>query len=223
MQTLAFLQAFHDYSLTNGFSFYFEDKQFEKPEQMSSGNQLWVAIAIGSAFGLVNPGIGTLAVLNSGFYQKFNNTSFIEEIKRLKNHCDLIGMKDSAGSFLLKMAIVGDEMPDETIIGKIAIIHGLSEQFKKYSLTLYKSRFGEAKCGVMSSMYVVFASHKRAKVFFEEHARKCQHKTKNVVLFPSVVDLEDEEINYAGSSIFGLSYWGTQAGKMSKDIFKRKN
>ena len=123
---------------------------------------------------------------------------------------------------LLTVAIVGDEIPDETLIGRTAIIHGLTEELKKYSMTMFESRFSQAKCGVMSSVYIAFDSHKRAKAFFEQHGRKCQHKNKNAALFSSIVDLEDGEINYAGSSILGYSYWGTEARKTCEAIFKRK-
>jgi hypothetical protein len=215
MQTLDFFQAFSDYSIANGFSFYFEDQQFKHQETATNGNQMLVKIAIGAALGLVNPALGILAVPNSGFYQKSNSDTFTEDIKKLKSHCDLVGIKDALGSCYVTMTLAADEIPDEAIIGRTTIIHGLTEQLKKYSLTILKSRFGEAKSGVMSSVFLVFSSHKRAKSFFEEHASKCQHRNKTVNLFPYVVDLEDKEIKYSGGSFFGFSYWGKQAEKMS--------
>ena len=86
MKALEFLQAFHDYSVTRGFSFCFDDKQFQQPDKMGSGAQTLMAISFGvAALGLVNPG---------GFYENFTNEVFIEDMRKLKNHCDLIAVKD---------------------------------------------------------------------------------------------------------------------------------
>jgi hypothetical protein len=86
-----------------------------------------VKIAIGAALALVNPALGILAVPNSGFYQKSNSDTFTEDIKKLKSHCDLVGIKDALGSCYVTMTLAADEIPDEAIIGRTTIIHGLTD------------------------------------------------------------------------------------------------
>ena len=188
---------------------------------MSGGGRLFVKIAVGSALSLVNPGFGTLAALNSGFYEKFKDESFVSDIKKLKINCELLAIKEVMGMLQIYVVVLGDEMTEEALIGRSAIIHGLAEQMKRYSMTMFKSRFSEAKLGVHCAMFLVFSNHQKAKSFYDNHSRKCRHSNGNVFLFPFVADLEDGEIKYAGSGFFGLSYWSSLAGKMSKEIFRK--
>ena len=206
MNTQDFLQRIHDVSIKDGYSLFSDEGSFEKPQEMSIGKQLIVRT-------MMQVAVGYLAFQNSGFYKQHDNIALMEDLKRLQKHCDLIGLKDCYGQCHLRVIIFADDISDESLVGRSAIIHEQAHNFQKYSMTLMKTRFREIKYGVVCYVYLTFSTHKRAREFFENHITKCKHTAfwKKIRTRPCVVDLEDEVIQ---------DHSGKKLEKLSGPIFK---
>ena len=209
MNTQDFLQRIHDVSIKDGYSLFVDEKSFEKPKEMSVGKQILIRT-------LMQAAAGYLAFQNSGFYKQHDNVELIEDLKRLQKHCDLIGIKDSYGKCFLRVIIFADDISDESLVGRSAIIQEQAHSFQKYTMTLIKTRFKETKMGVNCNVYITFSAHKRAREFFENHILKCKHTAfwKKIRTRPCVVDLEDEVIlDHSGKKLEDLSALYSRANK----------
>jgi hypothetical protein len=218
MKTADFFRHFHDASKRDGYAFFFDGKTFDAPQQMSANKQLLVQCLMS----LSRASVG-LPILfqKTGLYEQ-HKEKMVEDLKRLQSHCDLIGIKDSYGSCLLRTAISADETSDESLVGRLAMIHEQAQKFQKYAADLnplkarpwVKKVMGLPEGGrVWCRVFLTFSTHKRAKEFLERHISKCKHGGfwKHTHTHPYVVDLEDEIIQ-------GCS--GKKDQKLSDSMFK---
>jgi hypothetical protein len=211
MNIADFFHRFLDASKKDGYSFFFDGKEFQAP-QMSINRQILVRSLMSLA--------GLPGFQHSGFYKQHNNEALFEDLRRLQNHCDLIGIKDSYGSCLLRTLISADDITDESLVGRLAIIHEQSQNFQKYTMTVLRVRpwlrkiLGGPKLSVKCLVFLAFSNHKRAMEFSENHLVKCKHRAvwKHLFTYPYVVDLEDEIIQ---------SFTGEKDEKLSNSIFKQ--
>lgn len=218
MKTEDFFRHFHDASSKNGYSFFFDGKAFEAPQQMSANRQLLVQCLTS----LTRIAVGLPLLFQKTELYEQHKEALVEDLKRLHNHCDLIGIKDSNGPCSLRLAISADEFSDESLVGRLAMIHEQAQKFQNYAADLnplkarpwVKKVMGVPEGGhVWCHVFLTFSTHKRAKEFLERHIAKCKHGGfwKHTHTHPYVVDLEDEIIQ-------GCS--GEKDQKLSDSIFK---
>jgi hypothetical protein len=174
-----------EYSTNEGFSFLVSGQTIETPQKLSGGKQALIATAAGAMFGLVG-------VLSSGYLDETNKQGLIQDLQRLQDGCSLIGIKYSDGPVLIRLGIDGDDILNETLIGRFAIIHERAYDFRKYAPSVLPG--GKLAIGVQ--VVLAFSKHKRAKEFIENYASKCKLTAfwKKVYTQPWVADLEDEEV-----------------------------
>jgi hypothetical protein len=166
MKTADFFHHFHDNSNKNGYSFFFDEKPLEAPPQMSSNQQLLV----NCLNSLSRLSLGLPLLFQPAIYKSHNKETLTGDFKRLQKYCDLIGIKDSFGSCLLRTAIVADEISDEALVGRLAIIHEQASNFQKYTANPMGTRriFGSGGMSVRCLVFLIFSSHKRAREFSEK-------------------------------------------------------
>jgi hypothetical protein len=143
----------------------------------------------------------------------------ITDLQKAQNYCDFIGIKTSNGPALLRLAIDADDIPDETLIGRFAVIHEQAHNFRKHSST-FPGGFKETKFAVYAQVVVVFSSHKRARNFIQRFADQCSHTAfwKKVYTYPWIVDLEDEEIKRYRQPLD--NFFG-QGEKLKSELFQK--
>ena len=123
---------------------------------------------------------------------------------------------------LLRLAISADEMTDESLVGRSAIIHEEAQNFQKYAADLnpmkarpwVKRLMGVPEGGhVWCWVFLTFSTHKRAKDFVAMHVAKCKHGGlfAHTRTHPHVVDLEDQIIQ---------DWSGKRLEKLGAVIFK---
>lgn len=166
---------------------------------MSAGKQVLIAGSTAAAFGVVFGGgaIAGAIVGSSMGYQGHTKEEVIEDLRRMNQHCDLVGFNISTGECQVRLLLDVDEMPHETIVGRFAIIHERTREFRKYAMVLMKNWiWGDATLGTYSQVFLPFSSHKKARDFTRCFADKCKHREhwKGVHTYPCIVDLEDEEL-----------------------------
>ena len=99
MKMTDFFHQLHDVLQRDGFSFFFDERAFETPQQMSSNKQLLCQCL--SVLTCASVGLPTLLFAKSKFYEQHGRDTLVADLKRLQRHCDLIAIKDSFGSCLL--------------------------------------------------------------------------------------------------------------------------
>jgi hypothetical protein len=210
-----------DYFKREGFAFYVPNESFADPEEISLKRQIGFKLAIGVGMALAGyPELGFLMGTNAGLVSDKDKDSLVADLQKIKNYCDFVGIKLSNGPVVLRLGIDGDDISEESMIGRFAIIHERAHDFIKYSASLLKSRFGDNKFSTHTSVVVVFSTHKKAKYFNENLAGKCKHTAfwKKVYTHPWVVDLEDEEIK-RHRELDGL--FGGNLKKLKSELFRK--
>lgn len=180
-----------DHYQGRGFSFFVPDEQFVEQKQMSLTKQTAFKALVGVAITLAgNPCLGIVGSLSSFNLSSKDKESLIKDLGEIHNYCDLVGIKisDPIAPAMLILGIDADDISNETLVGRFVNIHEQAHHFTKYS----PSRFG-SKIGVRASVCVVFSSHKRAKDFIENAAKKCAHSSfwKAVNTWSWPIDLEE--------------------------------
>jgi hypothetical protein len=171
-----------EYSSEGGFSFLIDDC-LAAPETPSMAKLALARIAAGAAFGL----FGSLAV---GYSNALPKQQLITDMKRMHECCDLIGIRLREGNAVVRMGIDADNIANETLVGRFAVIHDHLFDFRKYTATFFAAATG-------AQVVVAFSQHKRAKDFNDSFADKCKHTAfwKKVHTQPWIADLEGREIN----------------------------
>jgi hypothetical protein len=188
-----FFKILIDYYKGRGFSFFVPGEQFVNQDQMSLTKRTVFKAIAGVAMTLaVNPGLGIVTSLTSFNLSAADKESLIKDLEQMHNHCDLVGIKisDAIAPAMFICGIVADDISNESLIGRFVNIHEQAHNFIKYSPS---TMFGK-KNGVRTSVCVVFSSHKRAKDFIENAAKKCKHSAfwKKVDAWPWLIDLEED-------------------------------
>jgi hypothetical protein len=217
-----FIKNFLDYSQKEGFSFLAQDGQFDNAEKPSLGTQFKQNMVIAATTGVVGGLLGMKTFifagsLDSGQLSPTELNALIADLQKLGGACDFVGIKLSRGPVLLRLGIDADNISDETLIERCAVIHERAHDFLKFAAPIMY----DTKYGVATQVVTVFSLHKRAKAFAEGSANRCQHKTiwKKVYTRPWVVDLEDEDITRLG---YGLSnLWGRETKKLKSELFRK--
>src|SRR6266480_6306178 len=174
-----------EYSQKHGFSFLCRDDAFEQPKRPSIGQQaIYTAIA--------SVGFGLIGAALTGYFETLNKEELIGDLKRMSEHCDLVGINLSKAIVLLRLAMEGDDLDDDVIVGRFNRIHELAHEFQKYAMSLAMV----GKMSVRTQGLIVFSSHKRAKDFSERSALRCKQSSfwKKIYTEAWVVDLEDEDV-----------------------------
>ena len=193
-------------SQAKGFSFLTPDERFDEPKRGSAGQQAIVAMIAGAAF-------GALGGLATGYAGKLNNEQLLNDLKRMSEYCDVTGINLISGMVILRLAIDADEIKDDALIGRFALIHERTHDFRKYGMSLFGGNIGTA-----THVIVTFSSHERAQDFAKNVAKKCKQVSfwKKVNTRPWVADLEAEEITK-----FQLDF-GVDAKELKAGLFKKR-
>ena len=175
--------------MVEGFSLLVEGREFQNPETLSSGMQTAINVAAFAAYGLVGS-------MSTGYMDKTDKRELIEDLKKMREYCDLVGVKLKAGSVQVQLGIAADDISFESLIGRFALIHERVFDFQKYAASLVRTVFSDGKLSTIAEVVVVFSAHSKANEFIQKYAEKCKHSSmrKNVYTQPWVVDLEDREI-----------------------------
>ena len=210
-----FFQNLLEYSRDEGFSFLVSGQAFETPQKLSSGKQALIATAAGAMFGLIG-------VLSSGYLDETNKQGLIQDLQRLQGYCSLIGIKYSDGPVLIRLGIDADDVPNETLIGRFAIIHERAYDFRKYAPSVIRGFWNDGKLATGAQVVLAFSKHRRAKEFNENYAAKCKLTAfwKKVYTQPWVADLEDEEITRFRQPLSDLVT--RDADKLKAGLFRQR-
>jgi len=173
-----------EYSKEGGFSFLVDDK-LDKPQMPSPARLVLAKIAAGAA-------LGFFGSLSTGYSNIPSAPHLLSDMKGMSKHCDLLGIRLRDGNAVLRMGIDGDNISNESLVGRFAMIHDLLFEFRKYT-----ARVLMTKCATGAQVLVAFSEHRRAKEFNDGFADKCKHTAilKKVHTQPWIADLEDREIN----------------------------
>jgi hypothetical protein len=210
MNKLDFFSNLIVHSKEEGFSFIISDEEFDDPKKLSAEKQIAYRAAFTVATSIISSLVGLnyrfmiIGGLNTSQLSPSDKEALIADLKKVHSYCDFIGIKADTGPCFLRLGIDGDDMPDETLIGRCAIIHELANNFRKYSTSLVTGRDNYI---VSAQVVIVFSSHKRAKDFIQLYADKCSNSSfwKKIYTYPWIVDLEDEEIKRYGQPLDRLS------------------
>ena len=215
MNQQEFLINVFDYSKSEGFSFLATDGEFEDPKRLSGAKQALVAAVAGAAFGL-------LGSLSSGYMKETDKACLIGDLKRMMELCDAVGIKLSDGNVLIRLVINADNVADETLVGRFAVVHERAYDFRKYAMSLMRSIWNDGKLPTVAQVIVAFSTHRRAKVFSENFADKCKHTAiwKKVYTQPWIVDLEDEDIQRLRQPLSDLVSRGSD--KIKAGFFRKR-
>ena len=208
------------YSKAQGYSFLVPNEQFDanKPSARTQLKQNLLMAATVGVMGAVM-GMNTRVFFgnsNSAQLSQNEKDALAKDLTELQNHCDFAGIKLDNGPANLRLAIDADNLSDESLIGRSAIIHQRTHDFLKYtSYVMYDTKYGAS-----THLMIVFSSHKRVEEFWKKYANKCHHKSflKKVYTRTWVVDLENKEITRQGYFLSDLL--GQGLDKMEAEIFK---
>jgi hypothetical protein len=203
MDKTEFFRNLAEYSQSKGFSLFKPDTdEFEDPKRFSKGQQIAIGMIYGAAFGALGGGLG-------GYYSETRKEQLVSDLKTLSEYRDMIGINLSRGFNLLRVAIDADDLTDEALIGRFALIHERLHDFRKYAMSSLTG-----KMRTQAEVLVVFSAHERATAFIEGSAKKCGQLSyrKNVMTQPWIVDLEQDEITRSRVGLnlqpsFGLNPW----------------
>jgi hypothetical protein len=204
-----------DFFKGEGYTFLIPGVQLDNPIQLSGGKQALVAAAAGMAFGL-------LGSLSSGYMDKVDKEVLKKDLQRLYDYCDLAGIHLSSGNVVLRLVMDGDNLSNETIVGRFAMIHERAYDFRKYAMTFLRSVVSDGKLSTYAIVLMAFSSHKRTKDFINGYADKCKHTAfwKKVRTQAWVIDLEDEEITRFPQPLIDLG--GARFDKIKAGLFHKR-
>jgi hypothetical protein len=192
-----FFKILVDYYKGRGFAFFVPGEQFVDQEKMPLAKRTVFKAIAGVAMTLAaNPGLGVATSLTSFNLSAADKESLIIDLEQMHSHCDLVGIKvsDPIAPAMLILGIDADDISNESLIGRFVNIHEQAHNFIKYSPS---TMFGK-KNGVRTSVCVVYSSHKRAKDFIENAAKKCKHsafwKEVNTWSWPMDLEVNSEKI-----------------------------
>ena len=199
-----------------GYTFFMPEAQFDDPTRLSGGKQALFAAAAGAAFGL-------LGSLSTGYLDKIDKEQLKTDLQRLSEYCDFVGIHLSSGSVVLRLVLNGDNLPNETIVGRFAVIHERAFDFRKYAMTILRGVFSDGKLATYAIILIAFSSHKRSKEFMDSFANKCKHGAfwKKVHTHAWVADLEDEEITRFPEPLINLG--GAHFEKIKAALFEKNS
>lgn len=217
-----FVLNYLEFSKEAGFSFLSENEEFSGTKPMSTGKQaLFAGIMSAGLVATFGGGaiVGAIAGSNVSF-SDHKKDEVVTDLKSLNPYCDLVGMNVSNGACQIRLLIDGDELNDETLIGRFALIHERAETFRKYSMVLMKNWiWGDSTAGTIAEVVVLFSLHKKAREVIQRCSDKLRHTSmrKQVYTHPYIVDLEDEELTVINNPFIKLS-----PGKTKAAFFKRR-
>ena len=180
-----------------GFSFLTSNSEFNTPEKQSGSSQIKQQVVLVATAAIVGAVFGMrtkvfLGDINSSELSLAERNALVASLEKLRSKCDLVGIKLDDGIVNLRLAIDADKISNESIVELFAVIHQQAHDFKKFaSVIMYNTKFP-----VLAFVFVIFDSHKRAKLFIENYAGKCRHHAFRISVKtePWVIDLENEEI-----------------------------
>ncbi|MEO7299417.1 MAG: hypothetical protein ABI042_12680 [Verrucomicrobiota bacterium] len=202
MTLTEFIPNFIEYSKSEGFGFYLPTDQFSGFPKASGKSQMLLAAATAAAFTTVfGSGVmagaigGALVGTNIGHSNRISKDELVADLQKMKEYCDLICIKSNTGGTNVRIMIDADGVSGETLVGRCAMIHERGLDFRKYTMTLFKSWiFGGSRLPTIIEVVMIFSTHKLARDFLQNYADKCKHSKKGVMAYPWIVDLEDHEI-----------------------------
>ena len=198
MTITEFVPNFIEYSKSEGFGFYIPTDQFSGLPKASGKSQMFLAAAASAAFTTIFGGgaiVGAIAGGNVGYSNKISKEELVADLQKMKEYCDLIGIKSNTGGMNVRMMIDADGISGETLVGRCAMIHERGLDFRKYAMTIAKSWiWGDSRLPTTIEVVMTFSTHKLAREFLQNYADKCKHSKKGVMAYPWIIDLEDHEI-----------------------------
>jgi hypothetical protein len=225
MQKIDFAKNLLEYSKGENFSFLSADQHLDDPKRLSGGKQAFAAALAGIGGGIIwASGVG---------YSAAKKGELINDMQRMSEYCDLIGIKLDTGPAIVRMIVDGDEITGESLVGRFAMISERGLTLRKYSFVIMRNWiYGDRTSGTFLQVVTVFSSHKKAREFIQTYAEKCLHKTlgmfKNrggglLATYPWVVDLEDEEVTPVGTKWLGvLPQTGMFSDKYKTEFFRKR-
>lgn len=208
-----FLLKLIEQSKTEGFTFLLSGEPINDPKRVSAFAQAFAAVAAGAVWGL-------LGSLSTGYLDQSTREKLTGDLRWMNELCDLAAIHLSSGHTVLRLVIDADNVSQETIVGRCALIHERTHRFREYGLTLMRSVFSDGKLGTHAQVILVFSSHEKAKDFGDNYADKCEHTAfwKKVHTKPWVVDLEDEEMQ---TIKYGIGHFlNRQADRLRAGVFR---
>ena len=138
-------------------------------------------------------GFGVLFGSNVG-YGNHSKDEIVADLKKMNEHCSLVGLNLDNGICSVQLMIDGDEMTFEALIGRFALINENIYSFRKYSMVLIRNWIlGNSTLGTQAQVILYFSSAKKSQEFFRLYAKKCTYTDpgKQVYTYPVIVDLEE--------------------------------
>src|SRR5208282_2730886 len=143
-----------------------------------------------------------------------NIDAIARELAKYKSVSDFIGIQLKTGSVVLRLVIDGDNLPMQTIIRHLALIHNQSAALRNYA-----DSFGRRdQVTSVSQGILLFSAHSRAREFSNNFAATCLwHDPHFHKVQPWTVDLEEQTVTTSA----GILQWKRHAPLDSKGMLPR--
>jgi hypothetical protein len=220
-----FVKNFLKFSKDEGFSFLSPDQHFDDPQKLPGGRQAIMAGIIGAGMSAVlGGGAITGGLFGAGVgYQDKKKDEVIADLRRISEHCDLVGIKLNDGAAVVRLLIDAEDVSGEALVGRCAMIHQRGADFQKYSMVIMKNwLFGDTTVGTYIQVVLMYGTHRNAKYFIQNCAESCKHTKKQLYTYPWVIDLEDEELTRIQPKILALkTFFGKKTEEYKAGFFAK--
>lgn len=165
---------------------YFFEEDFDvgkSIQRISTGRKVLMTGSFFVAGGLISA-LGTKS-------SKFSDDEVKAEIVKLRQLCDLVGIRLDTGPAILALFIYADDLSDDQMIGRSILILEQMKSFRDFTM-----KIGWSKMGVSARVFYVFSDSNKAFHFRQSVQEHCKHGEffKKIYVRPWGVDLSAKSV-----------------------------
>lgn len=165
---------------------YFFEEDFDAGksiQRISTGRKILMTGGFFVAGGLLSA-LGTKSA-------KFSDNEVKAEIVKIRQSCDLVGIRLDAGPASLVLFIFVDDLSDDQMIGRSVLILDQMKSFRDFTM-----KIGWSRMGVFARVFYVFLDSSKAFHFRQSVQEHCKHGEffKKIYVRPWGIDLSAKSV-----------------------------